>query len=202
MSVVSQFSRGFSKKVAVAAIVATLIVGGSVPVLADKTTVSGVGVATANVPIKGTINATTISVTVPDSAAYSINPDTNTFTSPALAITNHTAAPVDVSIKSLTADTSGTTADVMPGDVDWSKLTATNSYKYLALGASVKDSTGWTSGYNTNTYWAASHTVMDIGDLASGATGNVELSAEYGHAFQNTITPTGAIVFSVSLANS
>lgn len=202
MSIIHHVCRSVGKKVAVAAMAAALAVGASISALADTATATGSGSASASVPINGTINATTICVTVPNSVSYMINPDTNTFTAPSLSVTNNTVVPVTVGVQSLTADSSGTVADVLPGDMDWSKLTAANSPKYLALGVGVSDPSGWDSGYNTNTDWAASHSSVEIGSLAAGATGNLALSANFGRAFQDTRTPTGAITFSVSLQGS
>lgn len=202
MSIIQHVCRSVDKKVAVAAMAAALVVGASIPALADTATATGTGTAAASVPINGTISPTTISITVPNSVAYNIDPNSNTFTAPSLSITNNTVAPVTVGVQSLTADSSGTVTDVLPGDMDWSKLTAENSPKYLALGVGVSDPTGWDSGYNTNTDWAASNSSVEIGSLAAGATGNLALSANFGRAFQSQFTPTGAIVFSVSLQDS
>ncbi|WP_137143914.1 hypothetical protein [Ethanoligenens harbinense] len=177
-----------------------LIAGAALPASAATTqTATGTGSASASVPITGTINATTISVTIPNSVAYTINPDANTFTAPALAVTNNTVVPVTVGVQSLTADSSGTFADKLPTDETWSTLDASDSAKYVALGISAT-STGWSTGYNSSTDWAAAHAPVTIGSLPSGATGNLALAANFGRAFTASKAPTGSIVFSVCLS--
>lgn len=200
MSIIHYARWYVGKRVAVAAMAAALAVGASIPALADTATATGTGSASASVPITGTINPTTISVTVPNSVSYSINPDSNIFTAPSLSVTNNTVVPVTIGVQSLTADSSGTVTDVLPGDMDWSKLTAANSPNYLALGVGITDATDWASGYNSNTDWAASKTAATFGSLPSGATGNLTLSANFGRAFSASKTPSGSIVFSVSLS--
>lgn len=200
MSITNHFHWSIGRKIAVAAMVVTLLGASNVPVSAAATqTATGTGIATASVTIDGTINPTIISVTVPDSVAYSIDPNSNTFTAPPLSVANNTVVPVTIGVQSLTADSSGAVADVLPGDIDWSKLTAENSPNYLALGVGITDATGWSSGYNTSTDWAASKKAITFGSLAAGATGTLALSANYGRAFSAPKTPTGSIVFSVSL---
>lgn len=201
MSIINHVRRHFGGKIAAAAMAAALITGAALPASAATTqTATGTGSASASVPITGTINPTTISVTVPNSVAYTINPDSNTFSAPALAVTNNTVVPVTIGVQSLTADSSGTFTDKLPGDEDWGSLNAADSAKYVALGISATDSTGWSSGYNTSTDWAAAHAPATIGSLPSGATGNLALAANFGRAISTTQSPTGSVAFSVSLS--
>lgn len=88
MSITNHLRRSVGGKIAVAAMTVALLGASSVPAFAD--TATGTGTASASVPINGTINPTTISITVPNSISYSINPDSNTFTAPSLAVTNNT----------------------------------------------------------------------------------------------------------------
>ncbi|MFT9075977.1 hypothetical protein [Ethanoligenens sp.] len=200
MSIINHFRRHFGGKIAAAAMAAALIAGAALPASAATTqTATGTGSTSASVPITGTINPTTISVTVPNSVAYTINPDSDTFTAPTLAVTNNTVVPVTIGVQSLTADSSGTFTDKLPTDETWDSLGASDSAKYIALGVGAT-STGWSTGYNSSTDWAASHSAVTIGSLASGATGNLALSANFGRAISTTQTPTGAAVFSVSLS--
>lgn len=201
MSIVHHVRRSIGKKVVIAAMATALVAGASIPALAATTqTATGTGSASASVPINGTINATTISVTVPNSVAYSIDPDSNTFTAPSLAVTNNTVVPVNIGVQSLTADSTGTFTDKLPADKNWGSLNASDSAKYIALGVGVTDATGWSTGYNNSTDWAAAHAPVTIGSLPSGTTGNLALSANFGRAISTTQTPTGAAVFSVSLS--
>lgn len=203
MSIINHVRRHFGGKIAATAIIAALAVGATLPASAAEPatqTATGTGSVSATIPINGTISPTTISVTVPDSVAYTINPDSNTFSAPSLAVTNNTVVPVTIGVQSLTADSSGTFTDKFPGDEDWGSLNAADSAKYVALGISATDSTGWSSGYNTSTDWAAAHAPATIGSLATGATGSLSLSADFGRAISTTKTPTGAVEFSVSLS--
>lgn len=183
--------------VCMAAISCVLPVSAATP---TTQTVTGTGSVTATVPVSGTVQATTISVTVPINASYAINPDANTFTAPALAVTNNSVVPINVGVQSLTADTSGTITDKLPTDENWAALDAADSARYLALGVGITDGSGWNTGYNTSTDWAAAKTPVQFGTLASGATGNMNLTGQFGRAISKTITPTGSLVFSFSLA--
>lgn len=200
MSIINHVRRNLGGKIAAAAMAAALIAGAALPASAATQTATGTGSASASVPITGTVNATTISVTVPNSVSYTINPDSNTFTAPALAVTNNTVVPVTVGVQSLTADSSGTFTDKLPTDETWGSLDVSDSAKYIALGIGVTDSTGWSSGYNNTTDWAAAHAPVTIGSLPSGATGTLALSADFGRAISTTQTPTGSVAFSVSLS--
>ncbi|MFT9077320.1 hypothetical protein [Ethanoligenens sp.] len=201
MSIINHVRRNLGGKIAAAAMAVALIAGAALPASAATTqTATGTGSASASVPITGTINPTTISVTVPNGVSYSINPDANTFTAPALSVTNNTVVPVTIGVQSLTADSSGTLTDVLPTAENWGSLNAADSSSKIALGISVTDSTGWSSGYNNSTDWAASHAPVTIGSLPSGATGNLALAANYGRAISTTQTPTGSVAFSVSLS--
>ncbi|MFT9076336.1 hypothetical protein [Ethanoligenens sp.] len=200
MSIINHVRRNLGGKIAAAAMIAALAAGAALPASAATTqTATGTGSAAASVPITGTINATTISVTVPNSVAYTINPDSNTFSAPALAVTNNTVVPVTIGVQSLTADSSDTFTDKLPTDETWGSLDAADSAKYIALGVGAT-STGWSTGYNSSIDWAAAKSPVTIGSLPSGATGNLALAANFGRAISNTQTPTGAAVFSVSLS--
>lgn len=202
MSVIHRIRRSLYGKIAAGATAAGLIgalCGGFAS--AATQTVSGTGTATGTVPISGAINPTTISVTVPINAAYTIDPTANTFTSAPLQVTNNTVVPVNVGIQSLTADTSNTFTDKLPGDENWAGLNAADSAKYLALGVGIADGTGWNTGYSSATDWAAAHTaVSSVGTLNPTKSGNVALTAQFGRAFSAGATPVGSLVFSFSLA--
>lgn len=169
---------------------------------ADTATETGTGQVSATVPVTGTIQPLTISVTHPISAAYAINPDANTFSAPALAITNNTAAPVNVTVQSLASSSGGSIqfTDKLPGDENWSSLSAADSKKYIALGITADNSSGWNSGASTTTDWAAGGTAAAIGSLNTGATGKLNLSADFGKAFDGSYTAAHNVVFSFSLA--
>lgn len=199
---INRLRRAIGGKIAAAAL-AAIMTGAAGSLLASAATtqtVSGAGSAAATVPINGTISPTTINITVPINASYAIDTTANTFTAPALTVTNNSVAPITVGIQSITADTTGTFTDKLPGDEPWASLSAADSAKYIALGVGITDSAGWTTGYSTTTDWAAAHTAVQMGTLPAGATGSLALAANFGRAFNSTASPIGSIVFSFSLA--
>lgn len=169
---------------------------------ADTSTATGTGQVSATVPVTGTIQPLTISVTHPISTAYAIDPNAGSFTAPAIAVTNNTSAPVNVTVQSLSSATGGTIqfTDKLPTDEAWSSLSAADSKKYIALGVTADSSSGWNSGANTTTDWAAAGTAAAIGTLNTGATGKLNLSADFGKAFDGSYTAAHNVVFSFSLA--
>lgn len=200
----SLFQNSVRRKIASAALgICMAALAGALPVSAaapTTQTATGTGSVTATVPVNGTVQATTISVTVPINAAYAINPDANTFTAPALVVTNNSVVPINVGVQSLTADTTGSITDKLPSDENWASLNAADSAKYLALGVNITDGSGWDTGYSTSTDWAASKTPVQFGTLAAGSTGSMNLTGQFGRAISKTLNPTGSVVFSFSLA--
>jgi hypothetical protein len=172
------------------------------PALADDlTTNSGTGTAAGSVTINGTILPLTISVTHQVTEDYSIDPNTGTITANPITVTNSTRVPVNVTVQSVSSASGGdlTFTDVGPNDENWTALSTADSQKYIALGVKISDTSGWNAGYNTNTDWAADKTAVRFGSLASGATGNLALTAKTGIAFDNTYTAKASIVLVVSL---
>lgn len=185
------------------AIVALMVVSSGVA-LADDTTSTGTETVETTVPVNGTINATTISVTHPMSVDYSIDPnnDTNIFTAPDIVITNNTKVPVKVTLKSLTSTSSGTLqfTDVAPDAKEWNKLNSADSKTFIALGVKINNAEGWNAGYNTNTRYAVDTESTLFGSLNTGATGNLSLTANCGVAFDQNYTAAHSLVLVFDLA--
>jgi len=174
----------------------------AIPVFAATTTDTGTGSVTGNVTINGTISPLTISVTHPINVAYAISPDTGTFTSPDVVVTNNTKTAVNVTVKSLTAASGGTITftDVDPTAKSWSTLSNADSKKYIALGVLAKNSTGWNAGYSPATHWASDTNSLLVGSLNPATTGTLTLTADYGLAFDGTYTANHSLVFLFQLA--
>jgi hypothetical protein len=193
--------KGFRKLLA-GFIVTAMLSLMAIPVFAATTTDSGTGSVTGNVAITGTIAPLTISVTHPVNVPYAIDPNAGTFTAPDVAITNNTKTAVTVTVKSLTAASGGsiTFTDVDPTAKTWASLSNSDSKKYIALGIKAKDATGWSTGYNTSTFWAVNTAPMLVGSLNPSTTGNMSLTADYGLSYDGTYTANHNLVFLFQLA--
>jgi len=168
---------------------------------ANTATDTGTGSITGNVAINGSISPLTISITHPINVAYAISPDDSTFTAPDIVVTNNTKAAVNITVKSLTAASGGTLTftDVDPSSKSWNTLNNADSKKYIALGVKAIGSNSWAVGFSTATHWASDPTPLAVGSLASGATGNFALTANYGLAFDAAYTANHNLVFSFQL---
>jgi hypothetical protein len=190
------------KRLLAAAVAVALSAFMGVTALADSTsTDTGTGTVSSTIPITGTINPLQISITHPVSEAYSIDPNAGTFTAPAVAIQNNTKVPVNVTVQSLSSITGGTLQfqDVAPDAKTWSALNASDSKKYIALGINISTAAGWNAGYSTATDWAATSAPVLFGSVNSGATGNFNLTAKYGTAFDGSYTAKHNLVFMFQL---
>lgn len=181
-----------------------LLVMTTVPALADDSTTTGDGDVSATVPVEGTIDALTISVTHPASLAYTIDPnadEANDFIAPDIAITNNTKVPVNVTVQSLASSTGGTLqfTDVAPEAQDWANLNLADSKTYLALGIKVKDAVGWTAGYDENTRYAVEADPTMFGSLPANVTGTMVMEASHGLAFDQSYTAMHTLIFMFSL---
>lgn len=197
-----QNKNGVVKKIVAVCAAATIAAMAVLPAAAATATDTGTGSVTSSVAVNGTISPLTISVTHPVNASYAIDPNAGTFTSPAVAVTNNTKVPVNVTVQSLSSASGGSIQfqDVMPDSKTWSALSNADSKKYIAVGVSAANSTGWAAGYNASTDWAASGTPALIGSLPSGASGSLSLTADYGYAFDQAYTSAHNLVFMFTLS--
>lgn len=184
-----------------AGIITLVMIGASgVTAFAADTTDTGTSSVTGNVTINGSISPLTISVTHPVNVTYAIDPNNGaagTFTAPDIKVMNNTKVAVNITVASLTAASGGTLTftDVDSTSKPWNTLNLADSKKYIALGVKAKDSTGWSSGYNSATHWAAKTTPTLVGSLSPGTTGTMTLTANYGLAFDSTYTANHSLVF-------
>ena len=190
------------KKILACAIVAALALTFSMTAFADSTTDTGTGAANGSVTINGTILPLQISVTHQIILDYTIDPNTGSITAAPITVKNDTRVPVNVYVQSIASASGGdlTFTDVGPNDKNWLALDSADSKQYIALGVQISDPTGWNSGYVTSTDWAADHTAVKFGTLASGATGNLALTAKTGLAFDGQYTCKANVVLMINLA--
>ena len=196
--------RKFTKTLLMLAVAMLLVMSTSVTALADDATTSGDGDVTVTVPVEGTIEALTISVTHPATLAYTIDPNTGTngeFVAPDIPITNNTKVPVNITVQSLTSSTGGTIqfTDVASDAQDWANLSLADSKTYIALGIKVKDETGWNEGYSTGMHYAVAADPTLFGSLPANATGTMALEANFGLAFDQSYTAMHNLIFMFNL---
>lgn len=170
----------------------------------NSTTDTGTGTVNGSVTVNGSISPLTISVTHPLNVAYAIDPNngaSGTFTSPDVTVQNNTKVPINVTVNSLAASSGGslTFTDILPAAKTWTSLNLADSKKYIALGILIKNSTGWSTGYNTTTMYAADKTPTMFGTLPVSATGTFNLTANFGLAFDAAYTANHSLVFAFQL---
>lgn len=191
------------KKTLSAALVIGMLTFCSIPALADDTTVTGTNSATSTMTASGSIAATTISITHPASVNYTIDPNSKTFTAPDITIKNNSSAAVVVAVTSLKANPGTTTTigftDVLPVAKDWANLNTADSKTYIALGIKAS-TTGWSTGYNTATHYAADISSFQVGTLAAGKSAALNLVANFGYAYNMIYYSSHSIGFSFTLA--
>lgn len=181
-----------------------LIAFSSVAFAAD-TTSTGEGSIEATVPVNGTINALTISVTHPANVEYVINPALgigSAFVAPDIAVTNNTPVPISVTVKSLTSAAGGTLqfADVASDAYDWANLGLDDTKAYIAMGVKIADDpAGWEAGYNTATRYAVDTGDSMFGSLSTGNTGHLTMVASHGYAFDQNYTAVHNLVLMFDL---
>lgn len=176
----------------------------AIPSMAADTTATGIGTVSGDVTINGSIEALIISVTHPLTVEYAINPNSetnNAFTAPDIEIKNLTKCPVNVTVSSLKAISGGTLTltDVEPESKSWSKLNTADSKEYIALGIKAKNSNGWGTGYSLQTHYAVKETASLIGSLANNDIGVLELTADFGLAFDGAYTAKHSLVLLFNL---
>ncbi len=196
--------RNFKKTILMLTVAILLVMATSVTAFADDATATGTGDVTATVPVEGTIDALTISVTHPATIAYTIDPNTGAngdFIAPDIPITNNTKVPVNITVQSLSSTPGGTIqfTDVAEDVKDWANLNLSDSKEFIALGVLIDDPLGWDAGYFEYihyAYWADS---TMFGSLAANATGIMTLTAEHGLAFDQSYTAMHSLIFMFNL---
>lgn len=186
------------------AAVMLLLISTAVPAFASDATSTGEGDVSATVPVEGTIEALTISVTHPATLAYTIDPNTGEngdFIAPDIPITNNTKVPVNITVQSLASSAGGTLqfTDVANDAKDWANLNLADSKTYLALGVKVKDTAGWNTGYDVSTHYAVKADPTLFGSLPANVTGMMTLDANFGLAFDQSYTAMHSLIFMFNL---
>lgn len=166
---------------------------------------TGAGSVETTLPLSGTIDALLMSVTHPASIEYTINPDLGyggAFIAPDITITNNTLVPINVTVKSITANAGGTAqfTDVAPGAKDWARLNSIESKGFIALGLRIADDTGWRAGFNESARYAADEGDTLFGTISTGDTASISLKAYHGLAFNQNLTAGHDITFMFALA--
>ena len=146
-----------------------------------------------------------VSVTHPVSIGYSINPNSSTpFTAPDIPITNHSTFPIRVSVVGLKA-TSGIGDTAPTAYSDWNSLTAAQTGSEMALGVGISkiSSSGWTAvDRATPVYTGDLASEVPLGTLgANGASGNLELTANFGLAWANARTVSHELTLDFTIAD-
>lgn len=187
------------------AAVMLLLISTAVPAFAADTTTTGEGDVSATVPVEGTIEALTISVTHPATITYSIDPntgDTYGIIAPDILLVNNTLVPVRVTVESMASAPGGTLqfADVLPTDRDWANLSLADSKEFIALGLSVPpNAMEWNAGYNEGTFFAAEMSNIEFGTLNYNSMGVLSLVANHGLAFDQSYTAMHSLIFMFNL---
>ena len=183
----------------------SLMIASSGIAFAADTTSTGTDSVEATVPVTGTVNALTISVTHPASVEYAINPNlgyaADAFVAPDIPITNNTPVPVSVTVETLASTAGGTIqfTDVLPAAQDWANLNTADSKTYIALGLKIADSTGWNTGYEDEAQYAVNISSKVFGVLDANATGKITMLANYGLAFDQSYSAMHSLVLLFNL---
>lgn len=186
------------------AAVMLLLISTAVSAFASDATATGEGDVSATVPVEGTIEALTISVTHPATLAYTIDPNTGIdgdFIAPDIPITNNTKVPVNITVQSLASSAGGTLqfTDVANDAKDWANLNLADSKTYIALGIKIKDNVGWNAEYNPYFHYAVKADSTLFGSLPANVTGTMTLEANFGLAFDQSYTAMHSLIFMFNL---
>ena len=157
--------------------------------------------------LNGTINPTILSVTVPTTLAFTINPNDleNSLISSELTITNNTNAQVEVLVNKFEVSGGYTSLmDVLPTrftDQQWSELNRFDSEHNIALALQPIREEDWAK-IELNPVWAK--TVQDIGYrrlgvLKPNSVSSLTVIGKHGRLFSEQIDFTYAVCFVLSL---
>ena len=168
------------------------------------TTVTGTGNVNSVVPIVGSINALTISITHPVNISYSIDPNSEDgFICSDINIQNNSKVPVKIQILSfaIANDSDLAFQDVLPDGIEWSNLSLEDSKRYIALGLMYVDESQWMTPQSDllDPLYAVEINNSYIGALAKGAIGTLRLYGKHGLAFDGNYSARHELVFLVSL---
>jgi len=168
------------------------------------TTTQGTGDVEGVVPIIGTINALTVSVTHPINISYTIDPNIDDgFYCPDINIKNNSKVPVKIHIESFLASSEGgnTFIDVLPDDYDWDNLNRQESNSLIALGIQYVDRDSWQNSQSLfdEPVYAVEIDNTYAGALNKGETGGFNLSASHGLAFDGSCSAKHELILMITL---
>jgi alpha-tubulin suppressor-like RCC1 family protein len=171
---------------------------------ANIRTITGAGEVDSIIPVTGTIDALTISITHPIVVAYTINPDSeNGFVAQDIRITNNSRVAVGVTIQSFKSTPGGTLqfTDVSPDRIDWDNLNLAESKMYIALGLRYKDENEWINAKPefANPFYAVKINNTLLGTLGKNSSASIMLSARHGLSFDRLYTAKHSSILVFSL---
>lgn len=166
---------------------------------------------TASTTVNGSISASIISVSVPASLAFTIDPNNPSGDQASKAvIQSNTNAPIEISINGggdsfkQSANSSWKPTDYLPDELNWEKLGRTDSESSLALGLLVCNPTQWRILSLTDVLWVKELANMTgsavIGQLDPNTSAEITFQTYHGNAFSETKVCAYNIVWSFSLA--
>lgn len=166
---------------------------------------------TASTTVNGSISASIISVSVPASLAFTIDPNNPSGDQASKAvIQSNTNAPIEISINGggssfkQSASSSWKPVDYLPDELNWEKLGRTDSESSLALGVLVCNPTQWRVLQLTDVLWVKELANMTgnavIGQLDPNTSSEITFQTYHGNAFSEAKDCAYNIVWSFSLA--
>lgn len=168
---------------------------------------------TASTVVNGNVAASVLSVSVPSSLAFTVDPNDldTTYVSSEANIINNTNAPIEVWVAAGNSNFKQSTSsswkpvDYLPGELDWSNLGKTQSESSLALGIKINDPTEWRKVILTDTLWVKEQNnigaAVIFGELNALSSAKVSLEVHHGNAFSEVKSCQYDVVWSFALAN-
>lgn len=179
-------------------------------VILGSTGVAFAADTTASTTVNGSISATIISVSVPATLAFTIDPNNPGGDQASKAIIqSNTNAPINISIcggGNSFKQSEGSTwkpVDYLPEELDWEKLGRSASESSLALGLLVCNATQWRALTLTDTLWVKELASMSgnavIGDLDPNTSAEITFQTYHGNAFSEAKNCAYDVIWSFSL---
>jgi len=161
--------------------------------------------------VNGSISASIISVSVPASLAFTIDPNNPSGDQASKAvIQSNTNAPIEISINGggssfkQSANSSWKPVDYLPDELNWEKLGRTDSESSLALGLLVCNPTQWRTLSLTDVLWVKKLANMTgsavIGQLDPKSSAEITFQTYHGNAFSEAKVCAYNIIWLFSLA--
>lgn len=166
---------------------------------------------TASTTVNGSISASIISVSVPASLAFTIDPNNPSGDQASKAvIQSNTNAPIEISINGggdsfkQSSSSLWKPADYLPDELNWEKLGRADSESSLALGLLVCNPTQWRTLSLTDVLWVKKLANMTgsavIGQLDPKSSAEITFQTYHGNAFSEAKVCSYNIIWSFSLA--